>query len=128
MKKEWFRRGGLIDYERLDTRAKILLILAFAILQRVVLLPVGAFLSFLFVTIVLSLVPGINPLTFMLLTHEAKVIVVNVFAGFFVFSTFCGGSLPIAYLMRIPVVIILLFAVLYVPGLILTLWAFDKIF
>ena len=128
MKKEWFRRGGLIDYERLDRRARVLLILAFAILQPFVLLPVCVIILFLISIFIPILIPGINPLTFMLLTHEARVMTVNVMAVFVLLSAFCLTSLPIAYAMRMPVIAVVFFAVFSVPFTFLLFWISAVIF
>ncbi len=125
MKKDWFRRGGLIDFERLDTRAKILLILAFAILQPFVVYPVGLFLVFSFLALVIIPFVGIIPPTFM---EETPLIVGYSLTIFAALSGFCAVSWPIAWLAKLPGKVILLLAVLSVLGMELISRAYSKIF
>ena len=125
MKKEWFRRGGLIDYERLDTRARVLLILAFAILQPFVLAPVGAFLVTLFATLIFIPFVGVIPPTFM---EETPLIVGYSLTIFAALSGFCAVSWPIAWLAKLPGMAILFLAVLSVPGLDLFMDGYSKMF
>ena len=125
MKKEWFRRGGLIDYERLDTRARVLLILAFAILQPFVLFPVGAFFVTIFATLVFFPFVGVISLAFM---EEKPQIVGYLLILFAALSGFCAVSWPIAWLARLPGKAILFLAVLSVPGLDLFMDGYSKMF
>ena len=125
MKKEWFRRGVLIDYERLDTRARVLLILAFAILQPFVLYPVGLFLLFWFLALVIIPFVGIIPPTFM---EETPLIVGYSLMIFIALSGFCAVSWPIAWLARLPGKAILFLAVLSVLGVYLFMIGYSKMF
>ena len=125
MKKEWFRRGGLIDYERLDRRARVLLILAFAILQPFVILPVGLFLVFWFIALVIIPFVGIIPPSSM---EETPLIVGYSLTIFIALSGFCAVSWPLAWLAKIPGKAILFLAVLSVPGLDLFMDGYSKMF
>ncbi len=125
MKKDWFRRGGLIDFERLDPRAKILLIFAFAILQQFVLFPVGLFLVFSFLGLVIIPFVGIIPPTFM---DETPLIVGYSLMIFIALSGFCAVSWPIAWLAKLPGKAILLLAFMSVPGVYLFMAGYFKIF
>ena len=125
MKKEWFRRGGLIDYERLDTRARVLLILAVPILQPFVIPPVGLFLVFWFIALVIIPFVGIIPPTFM---EETPLIVGYSLMIFIALSGFCAVSWPVAWLAKMPGKAILFLAVLSVPGVYLFMIGHSKMF
>ncbi|MCQ4189633.1 hypothetical protein [Methylocystis suflitae] len=116
MKGGLWRRGGLIDFARLEFRSKAVLIFVFLLFQFVALPPIGMIIVFVVLSCLVFPFFGLIPPSFM---EEAPPVVGWTVIALVALAAFVVSSLPIAIYCKIPWRLIVLLAIIGISEVLL---------